>query len=168
LHAYVCSEGIIINFYGPSAGCDHDSTVYYTSEFAFVFAENLLAPEDDNLCVSGDSAYARSPRMEKPWDERRLTPTKRHCNKMLRKGRLSAYPDTDASQVRVSVEHGFGLIIALWPYIDYSKRLKSFLSPICWWVEVAVILTNLNTCMVSLVLIGWKCHLSLLLRRLLQ
>jgi len=107
--------------------------MYHESGFVDIFEAGLQAAQDDNLCVAGDSAYARSPRLEKPWPQKRLTPAKKRANKFLKKA-------------RVCVENGFGSIVNLWPYIDHAKNMKSFLSPIALWVEVAVLLTNLNAC----------------------
>ncbi|CAB1103153.1 unnamed protein product [Ectocarpus sp. CCAP 1310/34] len=84
--------------------------------------------------VFGDPAYSLSPWLLAPF-----------------KGVLNAFEqafDTAMSSVRVSVEWGFGKIVALWPYVDYAKKQQVALSACGLGKQYAVagILTNYHSC----------------------
>ena len=55
--------------------------------------------------------------------------------------------NADMSPARVSVEWGFGKIANLWPYLDYSKKMKILLSPVGLYLGVGNVLTNMHTCL---------------------
>ena len=54
----------------------------------------------------------------------------------------------EASMVRprLAVEHSFAKLVALWPLIDYHKKLKQWHTPVDMVVGVCVLSTNLHTC----------------------
>ncbi|CAB1098008.1 unnamed protein product [Ectocarpus sp. CCAP 1310/34] len=83
--------------------------------------------------VFGDPAYSLSPWLLAPY-----------------KGVLNAFEqtfNTAMSSVRVSVEWGFGKIVALWPYVDYAKKQQVALSACGLGKQYAVagILTNCHS-----------------------
>ena len=51
------------------------------------------------------------------------------------------------SEVRVSVEHGFGKVMQNWSYIGFRNGLKIGLSPVGAYYMVSVLLTNIHTCL---------------------
>ncbi|ETV89801.1 hypothetical protein H310_15368, partial [Aphanomyces invadans] len=51
------------------------------------------------------------------------------------------------SSVRVSVEWGFGVVRNLWTFVDYKNGQKLWLQAVGVQYAVAVILTNIHTCM---------------------
>lgn len=55
--------------------------------------------------------------------------------------------NADMSPLRVSVEWGFGKIVALWPFLDYRKKHMVLLSPVGLYFPVANVLTNMHTCL---------------------
>ena len=55
--------------------------------------------------------------------------------------------NADMSPARVSVEWGFGKIATLWPFLDYSKKMKILLLPVGLYLGVGNVLTNIHTCL---------------------
>ena len=49
--------------------------------------------------------------------------------------------NNDMGPERVSVEWGFGAIVAQWPYVDFRKKLRILRSPVGLYLNVANILT---------------------------
>ena len=47
---------------------------------------------------------------------------------------------------RLAVEHSFQKLVALWPLIDFHKKLKLWSTRVDVIVEVCVLFTNLHTC----------------------
>ncbi|CAM9479712.1 unnamed protein product [Pylaiella littoralis] len=56
--------------------------------------------------------------------------------------------NTAMSACRITVEWGFGRVVALWPYVDYAKKQQVALSAcgLAKQYQVAGILTNCSTC----------------------
>jgi hypothetical protein len=55
--------------------------------------------------------------------------------------------NTPMSQVRESVEWGFGKIIQNFAFLDFKKNLKILMQPVAKYYLVATILTNCHTCL---------------------
>jgi nuclease HARBI1 len=53
------------------------------------------------------------------------------------------------SRVRVSVEWCFGKVVTLFPFVDFKKSPKLYLQPVGKYYFVAVLLTNMHTCVES-------------------
>jgi len=51
------------------------------------------------------------------------------------------------SSMRVSVEHGFGKTMSLWSFNGYKGGLKRGLSPVAGYFMVAVLLSNIHSCL---------------------
>ena len=51
------------------------------------------------------------------------------------------------SQHRIAVEWGFGGVITTWAYLNYSAQQKILLHPCAMWYRVAVLLSDIRTCM---------------------
>jgi hypothetical protein len=51
------------------------------------------------------------------------------------------------SRVRVSVEWCFGKVVTIFPFVDFKKSLKVYLQPIGKIYRVAVLFTNMHTCL---------------------
>ncbi len=48
---------------------------------------------------------------------------------------------------RQAVEWGFGNVVSLWSFLDFRKNLKSLHQQVAKMYLVAVLLTNVRTCM---------------------
>jgi hypothetical protein len=55
--------------------------------------------------------------------------------------------NTHMSSLRISVEHGFGKIVMHWGFNGHEKNLKMGLSSVASYYMVAVLLTNIHTCL---------------------
>lgn len=53
----------------------------------------------------------------------------------------------DMGPERVTVEWGFGAIVAQWPYLDFSRKLQILKSPVALYLQVGNVLTNMTTCL---------------------
>jgi hypothetical protein len=51
------------------------------------------------------------------------------------------------SRMRICVEWGFGKLKTLWAFLDWSKKLKIYGSPVARYVEVCGFFTNCHTCL---------------------
>ena len=84
----------------------------------------------------GDPAYAEGPYMMRGY-----------------KGPLTAqqaYLTHAMNALRVSVEHGFALIVRDWRFLDCDCNLKIWKQPIALMYSVAAIMTNTKTCLMAL------------------
>ena len=118
--------------FGPVNGSHHDSFVLAASDILNVMRRTCAALGHDYV-LFGDSAY----------------PVHRHLWRMY-KGVMSPAMqqfNADMSPERVSVEWGSGKIVALWPFLDYRKKMKVLLSPVGTYLQVGNILTNMHTCL---------------------
>lgn len=77
----------------------------------------------------GDAAYAILSHIDRGFRGVDLTPAQKAYNREL-------------SAVRITVEWSFGLIVGLFPFVDFRKNLKLMLSPIGKYYAVSAILTN--------------------------
>ena len=94
-------------------------------------------PQGDPLNVYGDPAYALSLGVTcgfKPRQNYRLSQEQHAFNAHM-------------SQLRISVEQGFGKVVNLWQFLSYTKAHKLGLSAVGGYYMVAVLLTNIHTCL---------------------
>lgn len=120
--------GLLIHFFCPVSGRVHDAELWRLSG---VYALLQAVLGDEIKALFGDSAYPAS---------NRLIP-------------MVKDPQTDADQernsfkaaLRVSVEHGFNKIGALFPLLDIKRKMRILLSPIAVWINIAAFLTNCHT-----------------------
>ena len=118
--------------FGPVNGSRHDSFVLRESEIIDILRD-LCQRLGQDYVLFGDSAY----------------PISRWLWRMY-KGVMTVFQaafNMDMSPARVSVEWGFGLIVQLWPFSDYRKKLKVLLSSVGLYFGVANILTHMHTCL---------------------
>ena len=51
------------------------------------------------------------------------------------------------SRFRIEVEHAFGILVKLWPFINVPYKQCILLSPVGTYYRVATLLTNAHTCL---------------------
>jgi hypothetical protein len=122
--------GLIISLYGPVEGRRHDITLYRHSNVEQKL-RNLY--EELGVCIYGDPAYMLRPWLIAPYKGGNLNRDQTLFNREM-------------SQVRLSVEWGFGKVISLFAFLDYKKNQKILLSPIGKYYAIGVLLTNCHTC----------------------
>jgi hypothetical protein len=127
-HHIVLPNGIIFATYGPVEGSLPDSVMWAKSRMQSILDE--VCPNGE-FCIFGDKGYSflLSRQLQTPF-------TADHCDYNYLMAR-----------VRESVEWANGLIMRQWAFLDYSKDIKVLLSPVGKEYLVAVLLTNMLTCM---------------------
>ena len=123
-------NGLIVDLFGPIEGRRHDSALLHESRLL----ERLDCPKFRNYSIYGDPAYPLRPQLIVPYKGAALTAEQRQFNMAM-------------SNVRESVEWGFGAIARTFAFLDFKKNLKLYLQPIGQYYPVAVILMNCYTCM---------------------
>ncbi|CAM9979863.1 unnamed protein product [Laminaria digitata] len=107
-------DGIIRQLWGPMVGRRHDVTLLGQSGLLEFMEEWLNDEEGTPYYIYGDPAYQLSPWLMAPF-KGAMTPWQEDFNAAM-------------STCRVTVEWGFGKIVALWPYVDYIKKQQVGLS----------------------------------------
>lgn len=127
-------DGVIRQSWGPMLGRRHDVTLLGQSGLLQYMQQWFNNPAGEAYCIYGDPAYQISPWLLAPY-KGALTPGQQDFN-------------TAMSSCRVTVEWGFGKVVALWPYVDYAKKQQVGLSAVGLGKQysVAGILTNCHTC----------------------
>ena len=126
------ADGIIGHLYGPEPGSCHNSFLLSHSKLSATLSQHL-SHGNEHFVIYGDPAYGLQEHIVCPYKGSQLTPSQQAFN-------------TSMSSVRICVEWGFGKIVQMWAFVDFSKRQKLFWSPCAVHFKVATILTNLHTC----------------------
>ncbi|KIJ33674.1 hypothetical protein M422DRAFT_182937, partial [Sphaerobolus stellatus SS14] len=134
---------IIAHLDGPYHALQNDMVVYAESELAEIMMEKAIQPgslptdppERRYFQIYGDSAYEVSPTMLSPYQAiGELTAQQKAWNLAMGK-------------VRISVEHGFGMVVQQWPLLRSSWKQKIWGTPFGTHYKVAVLLTNAKSCL---------------------
>ncbi|KAF8585008.1 hypothetical protein K439DRAFT_1646796 [Ramaria rubella] len=132
----VTPNGLMAHLYGPFWAPQNDVGVLGESRLLEMLEEKALQPgsQDGNpvhkqyFQVYGDSAYGVSPIMLSPFS--------------------GAAFNTAIGAVRISVEHGFGIILQDWPFINCFWKHHIWGTQCGTLFHVAVLLTNTHSCLV--------------------
>ncbi|CAB1120258.1 unnamed protein product [Ectocarpus sp. CCAP 1310/34] len=124
-------DGIISQHWGPMLGRRHDVALLGLSGLLETLMQSFNDAAGAPYYIFGDPAYQVSPWLMAPY-----------------KGLLSVAEVAFMSRVRVTVEWGFGRVVALWPFVDYVKKQQVALSACGLGKQYAVagILTNCHCC----------------------
>ena len=140
----VVPNGLLAHLEGPFRTLQNDSGVLKESNLLSNIEEYAIQlgsepsdpPQDRWFQLYGDSAYSVSPFIVSPYHGRdTLTPEQCEWNKAM-------------GRVRISVEHGFGLVLQDWPFLHVFWKMKIFGNACGTLYRVAVLLTNAHTCLV--------------------
>lgn len=129
--ALTLANGMIGHHFGPVPGRRHDSYMLRESGLNRKLAE-VQEGSDFQGKAYGDAAYAILSHVDRGFRGVDLTPAQKAYNREL-------------SAVRITVEWSFGLVVGLFPFVDFRKNLKLMLSPIGKYYTVSTILTNAHT-----------------------
>jgi len=130
----VTPNGLIANLYGPMPGRRHDAALLNESGLMAHMEQHCNAPDGTPMYLYGDPAYPLRPHLQRPHRGLNLTAEQQQQN-------------TSMSMVRESVEWQFGKVISLWAFLDFSKNLKLYLSPVGRLYRLGVLLTNCHACL---------------------
>ena len=127
-------DGICRQLWGPMLGRRHDVALLSESDLLAVMMNSFNDAAGEPYYLYGDPAYQISPWLQSPF-RGILTPGQAAFNAAM-------------SSVRVTVEWGFGRVVAQWPYVDYHKKQQVGLSACGLRKQYAVagILTNCHNC----------------------
>jgi nuclease HARBI1 len=127
-------NGLIVDLTGPWEGRRHDCGM---------LRESGLLPRLEGIrnmmgsaYIYGDPAYPISDVIQAPYKGACLSEVQKEFNMKM-------------SRVRVSVEWCFGKVVSLFPFVDFKKSQKLYLQPVGKYYFVAVLLTNMHTCVES-------------------
>ena len=106
-------NGIIGHFFGPLEGRRHDSAMYFNSGLDNQI-QNIYSATGKQLAVYADGAYAFRNYLIVPFKGANLSKIQKKFNKNM-------------SEVRGSVEWGFGKMSNIFGFMDFYKKLESLL-----------------------------------------
>ena len=130
----VCPNGLLCDFWGPHCGRRADSHMFRASGLEERMRQ-LSQKVGKTLCVYGDPAYCRG--------------------EFVSKGYIGACTAAQArwtelmNALRETVEWGFMLVVRDWAFVDFKKNMKLALQPVSMMYIVAVLLTNVKSCMMA-------------------
>ncbi|OWZ19570.1 LOW QUALITY PROTEIN: hypothetical protein PHMEG_0006169 [Phytophthora megakarya] len=123
----IAPDGIVIHLSGPYAGPRHGAFILQQSGLLEAACEHLMFDEK-HYVFYGDPAYGQQDHIIAPFKD-----DEQECNKRM-------------SEVRVSVEWGFGKIVRYWALIDFAKNQKLRLQRLVKMYAMAAFLSNVHTC----------------------
>jgi len=128
--AIVTPDGLISHLFGPVAGSRHDMFAFHMS----ALEQTMSTPALDDYVVFGDRGYATIGHLMSPIVRPMLTQDEASFNESMLIPRLS-------------VEHGFMRITKLFRMFQAPSILRSRSCPVALFYELAVLFTNLRTCL---------------------
>ena len=123
----VTPDGLIVSLWGPELGKSHDLTLLRESNIMNILQPHVI-DNDTIYFLYGDSAYSGQKYI--------MSPTSNDTT-------YNSY----MSKMRIIVEWGFSKVIQYFSYIDYKKQMKLELSPTAAEYKLAVLFTNIHTCL---------------------
>lgn len=127
--AVKCPDGLIYHLFGPCDRRRNDNYLLNESNLKQRCLNNV-----PQFCLYGDPTYSVSTVLQSPFNSLKMNDEEKKFNKVM-------------SSCRECVEWGFGDIIKLWSYLDYSKGQQLLVSPLGIQYRVATLLTNIHICL---------------------
>jgi hypothetical protein len=122
-------DGIIADLWGPSSGFHNDQHMLNNSGLE----ERLADAVFDGYTIYGDAGYTYSEHLAVPFRTAAMDEVERAFN-----DRMAA--------LRISVEWGFARVTQLFSLLSFVPALRIYSSPVAKFYRVAVLLTNMITC----------------------
>ncbi|KAH9100329.1 hypothetical protein LEN26_015963 [Aphanomyces euteiches] len=126
-------DGLIVHLYGPKPGSRHDSYLLERSQIV-PYLQDKLAIDGKRYVIYGDPAYGLNDVIVAGYTGAKLDEYQAEFNKRM-------------CALRLSVEWGFGIVIKHWTMIEYKGGQKLLSRSLGKQYAVAVLLTNIHTCM---------------------
>lgn len=135
-------NGLFGHLYGPVEGRRNDAHLLEESGLLDQCREHAVRPGTDAntpaadrfLQLFGDPAYGVTYQIQSPFaGVGAWTEEEKEWNHLM-------------GAVRIEVEHGFGDVSRMWPFLNAWWKLKVYASPIGRYYRVAVLLTNAVNC----------------------
>ncbi|THU99811.1 hypothetical protein K435DRAFT_818468 [Dendrothele bispora CBS 962.96] len=139
--ALMLPNGIIGHLDGPYEGRRNDNHLLRESGLLEKCAQYAIKPgtcdstpvEKRYFQMYGDAAYGISPYLVSPFYGEKSREEQEWNNTM--------------GAVRVEVEHGFGLVAKLWPFLNAGWKMQLYSSPVGSYYRTGVLLTNAFSCL---------------------
>jgi nuclease HARBI1 len=129
----ITPDGLMLSCAGPFLGKDNDTYMFQQTELKERFDD--LFRDKEILFLYGDSPYNVCSRVLAPYRQTRvLSAAERSWNRRL-------------SSDRISVKQMFRRVLNLWHGNALSTNLKVLLQPVSMYYLVAVLFTNIHTCL---------------------
>jgi hypothetical protein len=131
--AVITPDGLLAPVFGPVEGRRADGGVLEMSKLEDICRSHAHRPDGGQLFLYGDPAYGVSDTI---------------LSGVHRVGDLSEQERTfnySMSQLRQSVEWGFGHVVNTFGFVDYDKGLKVGLQPVGKLYLLAILFTNIRT-----------------------
>jgi nuclease HARBI1 len=125
-------NGIIVDLTGPWEGRRHDCGML--RESGLLERLEKIRVSFGTAYIYGDPAYPVSSVLQTPFKGSHISEYQKEWNMRM-------------SSVRVSVEWCFGKVLTLFPFVDFKKNLKVYLQPVAKFYKIAVLFTNVHTCL---------------------
>ncbi|CAG7726398.1 unnamed protein product [Allacma fusca] len=131
----VFPNGLIGRLDGPFNGRRHDAAILHLSGLIKELKEVFVNPDGTWYRLYGDPGYTNSKFINVGYTNKiHLTRYHKIFNKCM-------------SELRVSVEYGFGKILQLFAFNDFKKNNKLLLQPLKKQYIVSALLANCHTCL---------------------
>ena len=128
----MCPNGLVCHAWGPYIGRRHDISMYVDSGVEEQL-KKVLGNRGEQLAIYGDGGYAPRDWLRVPFKGFK-TPEQQEFNVAM-------------SNVRASVEWGFGKLSSNFAFVAFPQNQKVFLQPVGTYYLVASLLTNCHTCL---------------------
>ncbi|KAF8574357.1 hypothetical protein K439DRAFT_1624386 [Ramaria rubella] len=140
----VMPNGLMVHLSSPFCAPQNDCGVLHEGELVDKLQQHAIqpglqegdAPEQWFFQVYGDSAYGVGPVILSPYS---------HVGELTDKEHVWNKP---MGGVRISVEHGFGLVLQDWPFLQAFWKQKIYSNACGLLYHVIVLLTNAHSCFV--------------------
>jgi hypothetical protein len=134
-------NGLFGHLFGPVEGQHNDNDLLTESRLlniCAIYALHRGANENTPihqcfLQLFGDPAYGLGPCILSPFSGGNWTEEELEWNAAM-------------SAVWIEVEHGFGNVTHLWPFLNAQWKHQVYASPVGWYYCVRVLLTNMHNC----------------------
>ena len=131
-HSVVAPDGIHIHVWGPVEAHYHDATLYQQSGIADILDVHAYDSCGKSLVLYGDPAYGIQSHLISPYGSTNITPDQQKFNSQM-------------SKCRQAVEWGFGEVVRIFPFLDFSKNMRLLLQPVGIYYLIGILLCNAHT-----------------------
>lgn len=137
--AVALPNGLFGHLYGPIEGRRADTGMLNESELLEACKEHAYTEDEQGdrqyFQLFGDAAYGISEVLLSPYSgQGERTEEEREWNKSM-------------GSVQVDVEHAFGIVTRLWPFLNAGWKMRLLSSPVGCHYRVGVLLTNAMNCL---------------------
>ena len=128
-------NGLIGRLDGAYVGRRHDAAIIHFTKLNDEMKRIFVNDDGTWFAIYGDSGYA---------NQKFIKVGFKNCKKLTEQ---QLRFNRDMSNLRISVEWGFGKLVNLFAFLDFRKAQKVLMQPLNRQYFVAALLTNMHTCL---------------------